>query len=143
MYINKLFVFGTLLPGLNNYNRFIKEHNPQVYRARTRGTMYYLPDDDYPVVLNRGDGEIKGVIFDAPGLRVAIPQIDDIQKYTGVNSQSYLIREIKDVENLETGEIIKAHMYLWPCSKEDWLKKNGVVIPDGDWARFLKEKTTS
>lgn len=139
MYLNKLFVYGTLLPGLDNYNRFIEAHKPKVYKARARGIMYYLPEDGYPVVLE-GDGEVKGVVFESRDMPIILPEIDEIEKYTGVESQSHLIREIKDVEILETGEKVKAHMYLWPPSKAHWLKENGVVILDGDWARFLKGK---
>lgn len=139
MYINRLFVFGTLLPGLHNYNHFIKKCRPKTYKARARGIMYYLPEDGYPVVLE-GDGEIKGVLFEADELRVIMPEIDEIQKFTGIESQSHLIREIRDVENLETGETVKAHMYLWPPSRAEWLEKNGEVIYDGDWLRFLRDK---
>ncbi|MBF7084436.1 gamma-glutamylcyclotransferase [Desulfallas sp. Bu1-1] len=143
MYLNRLFVYGTLLPGLDNYNRFIQEHQPVVYKARARGIMYYLPRDGYPVVLD-GDGEIKGVLFESENLRIALPQIDEIQKYTGIESQSHLIREIRDVENIEKGETVKAHMYLWPPSKARWLKENGTVILDGDWLNFLRnQKGTS
>jgi len=139
MYLNNLFVYGTLLPGMENYERFIKEHNPMVYRAKTKGVMYYLPDDGYPVVLE-GDGEIKGIMFETRDLSVILPEIDEIEKYTGVESQSHLIREIRDVELLETGETVKAHMFLWPPSKAQWLRENADVIPDGDWAKFLQEK---
>jgi hypothetical protein len=51
-----------------------------------------------------------------------------------------LVREIRDVELLESGKTVKAHIYMWPPIKAEWLKKNGEVIPDGDWARFLREK---
>lgn len=139
MYLNNLFVYGTLLPGLDNYKRFIEKHKPKVYRARAKGIMYYLPGDGYPVVLE-GEGEVKGVVFETRHLSVALSEIDEIEKFTGVESQSHLIREIREVENLETGETLKAHMYLWPPSRAEWLKKNGEVIPDGDWARFLREK---
>ncbi|WP_238457826.1 gamma-glutamylcyclotransferase family protein [Desulforamulus ferrireducens] len=139
MYLNNLFVFGTLLPGLENYRRFVEAYKPEVHVARTTGTMYYLPEDGYPVVTTDGDGEIKGVMFVTRELPVILPQIDEIQKYTGVDSQSHLIREIRDVELVETGEVVKAHMYLWPRSKTEWLKEHGIVIPDGDWARFLRE----
>jgi gamma-glutamylcyclotransferase (GGCT)/AIG2-like uncharacterized protein YtfP len=143
MYLNNLFVYGTLLPGLKNYNHFVEAYKPKVYKARAKGTMYYLPADGYPVVLyGEGEGEIKGVMFETRELAVILPQIDEIQKYTGVESQSHLIREIKDVELLDTGETVKAHMYLWPPSKAGWLKENAVVIPDGDWARFLQEKNS-
>lgn len=139
MYLNNLFVYGTLLPGLENYNRFVEAYKPKVYTARTKGTMYYIPGDGYPVVLY-GEGEVKGVVFETRELSVILPQIDEIEKYTDVESQSHLIREIKDVELLETGETIKAHMYLWPPSKAQWLKENAATIADGDWARFLREK---
>lgn len=138
MYLNNLFTYGTLLPGMENYDRFIKPHNPAVYQAKARGIMYYLPEDGYPVVSD-GDGEIKGVVFETRDMAVILPEIDEIEKYTGVESQNLLIREIRDVEIIETGKRIKAHMYLWPPSKEKWLKENGVVIPDGDWAKFKKE----
>ncbi|MHB9093957.1 MAG: gamma-glutamylcyclotransferase family protein [Eubacteriales bacterium] len=139
MYLNNLFVYGTLLPGMANYNRFIDAHKPKVYEARAQGTMYFLPEDGYPVVLE-GDGEVKGTMFETRNLTVILPEIDEIEKYTGVESQSHLIREIKDVELVETGEKVKAHMFLWPPSKAQWLKENAQVIPDGDWARFKKEK---
>lgn len=139
MYLNNFFVFGTLLPGLDNYKRFIERHNPEVYPARAKGTMYYLPEDGYPVVLE-GEGEVKGVVFVTDELPTILPEIDEIHKYTGVESQSQLIREIRDVEILETGQKVKAHMYLWPPSKAQWLKEKGVIILDGDWARFLQKK---
>lgn len=139
MYLNNFFVYGTLLPGLQNYKHFIELYKPEVYRAKAKGTMYLLPEDDYPVVL-AGEGEVKGVVFVTDELPTILPQIDEIQKYTGVESQSHLIREIKDVEILETGKIVKAHMYLWPPSKAQWLKEKGVIILDGDWARYLQKK---
>lgn len=139
MYINRLFVFGTLLPDLDNYNKFLKQYHPKTYKAKAKGTMYYLPKDGYPVVLY-GENEIKGVLFESDDLRIVMPEIDEIQKYTGIESQSYLIREIRDIENIETGEIIKAHMYLWPPSKKQWLEEHGKVIYDGDWLRFLQDK---
>lgn len=139
MYLHNLFVFGTLLPGLDNYYHFIEKYNPKVQLAKTQGVMYYLPEDNYPVVLAEGTYTIKGVVFTTPELSVILPEIDDIQKFTGVGSQSHLVREIKEVELLETGKKIKAHVYLWPPSKADWLKENGQIIPDGDWAKFLKE----
>lgn len=139
MYLNNLFVYGTLLPGMPNHQRFIEAHKPKITEARAKGVMYYLPQDGYPVVLE-GDGEIKGVMFETRDMSVVLPEIDEIEKYTGVESQSHLIREIKDVEILGTGEKVKAHMFLWPPSKAQWLKENGEIIPDGDWARFSKEK---
>lgn len=139
MYLNNLFVYGTLLPGMVNHQRFIDAHKPTVSTAKAKGIMYYLPEDGYPVVLE-GDGEVQGVMFETRDMSVILPEIDEIEKYTGVESQSHLIREIKDVEIVETGEKVKAHMFLWPPSKAAWLKENGEVIPDGDWARFLKEK---
>lgn len=139
MYLNNLFVYGTLLPGMANHQRFIEEHKPKVSEAKAKGIMYYLPEDGYPVVLE-GDGEVKGVMFETRDMSVVLPEIDEIEKYTGVESQSHLIREIKDVEIVETGEKVKAHMFLWPPSKAAWLKENGEIIPDGDWARFVKEK---
>lgn len=140
MYLNNLFVYGTLLPGLENYRRFVEKYKPQVSEARAKGTMYYLPGDGYPVVIE-GSGEIKGVLFETRELAVILPELDEIEKYTGVESQSHLIREIRDVKNLATGETVKAHMFLWPPSRREWLEKNGTVIPDGDWKKFLEEQS--
>lgn len=137
MYLHKLFVYGTLLEGLENYKKFLQPCNPKAYSARSKGIMYYLPSDDYPVVLE-GEGEIKGTLYEADDLSMALTQIDDIQKYTGVESQNHLIRVIRDVENLETGEKIKAHMYMWPPCKTEWIKKNAAIIPTGDWVGFRK-----
>ncbi len=138
MYLNNLFVYGTLLPGLKNYKRFIESHNHKVYEARSKGVMYLVPGDGYPVVLD-GEGVVKGVLFETRDLKVILPEIDEIEKYTDVESQSLLIREIRDVELLESGKTVKAHIYMWPPSKAQWLKENGKVIADGDWARFLRE----
>ena len=139
MYLHNLFVYGTLLPGLTNYNRFIEAHKPKTFSARARGILYYLPEDGYPVVLE-GDGTVLGELYETRELMSILPEIDDIEKFTGVESQSDLIREIRDVENLDTGTTVKAHMYLWPPSKAAWLKENGEIIVDGDWAKFLREK---
>ncbi len=138
MYLHNLFVYGTLLPGLKNYKCFIEHHKPKIYEAKVNAVMYYLPEDGYPVVLD-GEGIVKGVLYESRELSVILPEIDEIEKYTGVESQNLLIREIRDVEILETGKTVKAHMYMWPPEKAKWLKENAKVIVDGDWARFLKE----
>ncbi len=139
MYLHNLFVFGTLLPGLKNYNHFVEQHHPRVYPAQTTGTMYYLPEDDYPVVLKSGTGTIKGVVFVTSDLPVIIAGIDDIHKFTGVDSQSDLVRQIVEVELTDSGKKIKAHMYLWPPQKAEWLREHGTIIPDGDWGKFLQK----
>jgi len=139
MYINNLFVFGTLLPGLKNYQRFIEPYHPKVFKAKAQGTMYYITADDYPVVVD-GPGEIKGVLYQFQNLSVVLPELDEIEKFTGVVSHSLLIREVREVENLETGEKVKAYLFLWPPERREALDESGIVIEDGDWARFLKEK---
>ena len=139
MYLNNLFIYGTLLPGLTNYKRFIEPYKSKTFQARAKGTMYHLPDDGYPVVL-AGEGQVKGVLYETRDLHIILPEVDEIEKFTGVESQNLLIREIVDVENLDTGETVKAHMYLWPPEQAQWLKENAEVVADADWARFLKEK---
>ncbi len=136
MYLNNLFVYGTLLPGQDNHRRFVEKYQPKVSAARAKGIMYHLPEDGYPVVVE-GSGEVNGVLFETRELAVILPELDEIEKYTGVESQSDLIREIRDVQNLDTGETVKAHMFLWPPSRREWLEKNGEIVPDGDWKKFL------
>ena len=138
MYLNNLFVFGTLLPGLRNYHKFLAKYNPKAYHAKAKGLLYYIPGDHYPIAI-AGEGEIQGVMFESKDLNIILPMLDDIEKYTGIESQSGLMREIVDVENLETGEIVKAHMFFWPPSKVDELKAKGQIIPSGDWLKFLDE----
>lgn len=139
LYLNNLFVFGTLLPGLRNYHKFLAKYNPNAYKAKTKGVLYYVPGDHYPIAIH-GDGEIYGVLYESKDLNIILPELDEIEKYTGVESQSHLIREIVDVENTETGETVKAHMFFWPPSKIDELKTKGEVIESGDWLRFLNER---
>ncbi len=139
MYLHKLFVYGTLLEGMDNYKRFLLPCKPTAHKAKAKGTMYYLPGDDYPVVLEGKQNKVVGTLYEARDLSIALTQIDEIQKYTGVESQSYLIRKIKDVELADTGEIVKAHMYLWPPMRGDWLKKHGVIIATGDWLEFIRK----
>lgn len=139
MYLNNLFVYGTLLPGLDNYQRFVEKYKPEVSEARVKGAMYFLPEDGYPVIID-GPGDVKGMLFETRELAVILPELDEIEKYTGVDSQSHLIREIRDVQIPATGETVKAHMFLWPPDRREWLEKNGEEIPDGDWKRFLAEK---
>lgn len=136
MYLNYLFVYGTLLPGLENHTRFVEQHHPQVFEAKAKGTMYYIPGDHYPVVIE-GTNDIKGILFQFKNLSVVLPELDEIEKFTGVESQSHLIRVVKDVENLETGETVKAYMFMWPPERISALQKQGQVIEDGDWKNFL------
>ena len=139
MYLNNLFIYGTLLPGLKNYQRFLEPYKPKVYKARAKGVMYVVPGDGYPVILD-GKDEIKGVLYETRELKFILPQIDEIEKFTDVESQSLLVREIRDVELIESGKTVKAHVYMWPPSKAEWLKENAEVVPDGDWAMYLREK---
>ena len=80
--MSKIFVYGTLLTGCRNYERYLKDHVFSVQEAYVKGVLYTIKGKDYPALL-QGDRLIRGEILDIdPSL---LPILDDLEGYYGEN----------------------------------------------------------
>jgi len=61
-YINKIFVYGTLMKGFYNYKRYLEGRISRIIPGRTHGLLYHLPEG-YPALLE-GNESIEGEIME-------------------------------------------------------------------------------
>lgn len=78
----KIFVYGTLLKGCRNYERYLKDHVFSIQDGYVKGILYTIKGKDYPALLH-GERMIHGEILDIePSV---LPILDELEGYYGIN----------------------------------------------------------
>lgn len=131
----KVFVYGTLMTGMENHHivvPFIADVQPAI----TKGLLYHLPMVGYPAMID-GSGTVKGELLVLSNATVALSKLDELEDYFGPDSTNNLyIRAIRDIEY--SGRKVAAYTYIWTdVSKVDEL---GIFVADGNWRKFLLNK---
>lgn len=104
--LQRLFVYGTLLPGQGNHRR-IADHVHSARPGTTRGILVDL--GAFPALVH-GDGRVRGMVLDldAEALRIT----DFIEGYHADGGRSLYIREKVEVD-LDDGENVEAWTYFY------------------------------
>jgi len=99
-----VFVYGTLLKGQSNYNRFLAPANP-VMRGEIDGfEMYDL--GAFPGIV-RGDGKVKGEVY-----RVTKKQLEEIDRLEG-EGILYKKESVKVEGNFFEDRTVTAYVYIY------------------------------
>ncbi|MFE3514139.1 gamma-glutamylcyclotransferase family protein [Streptomyces sp. NPDC059166] len=135
------FVYGTLLPGEHNHDRFLK--------GRTAGERpAVLPDallyegPGYPYATG-GDGTVRGALVTAaPGAyRELLADLDGLEQYLGPRHPRNLYERVARPvlsaapDSARTGaeDPARAWVYLAAPAVARSLAAGGTLVPGGDW----------
>jgi len=133
-FINKVFVYGTLLKDFWNYKRYLEGRVTRITPAKTKGLLYHLPEG-YPGLLP-GEGITKGEVME-PVDEVLLKSLDSLEGYVVGRSNNLYNRDVQSVIT-EDGEEILCWVYFY--NNEKFAKENGILVSDGDWREFLKSR---
>lgn len=125
----RVFVYGTLLPGYRNYERFIAPYLITSEPATARGDLYHLPEG-YPGVVE-GAGTVQGRVLMLP--EQVLASLDDLEAYDPAASPEENEYQRKEVPvTLENGSTLSAWMYFMTAKRVRSMK--GIRIESGGWS---------
>jgi gamma-glutamylcyclotransferase (GGCT)/AIG2-like uncharacterized protein YtfP len=129
----KLFVYGTLMKGFENFNKYLKGKIKEIKRGYTYGKLYHLSKDNYPALLD-GKDKVWGEIITFYDDGQIMKEIDKAEEVFD-KSPTYL-REKRKVF-YEDGKQEFIDMYIY---KKNIDSKSHIYIESGDWKTFLSDK---
>lgn len=133
----KIFVYGTLMKGYHNYNKYLDGHVNSIKRAYVYGKMYHLPGEECPAIVD-GNERVYGQVLegedDDDGK--VLKSVDLLEKYFGNKSTVMYERKIKEVFYEDgTSEMLDIYIFV----NEDYFKNHEYIyIEDGNWDSFKK-----
>lgn len=132
--INRVFVYGTLMEGMENYG-LIEPYVLRIAPAILDGAELYHLVYGYPALVFAGSTAcVKGQIVELRDIDKALPLLDELEDFFGKGHPDNLYdRKVSAVYGL-SGEAVKAYVYVW--ARPELLPAIGVPVTDGCWRRY-------
>ncbi|MET8174933.1 gamma-glutamylcyclotransferase family protein [Streptomyces clavifer] len=130
------FVYGTLLPGRHNHDRFLRGRTSGQRPAVLPGALLY-EGPGYPYAIE-GHGTVHGALVTAaPGSYAELLGIlDDLEEYLGPDHPRTLyervVRRAVPVNGPGSGEPVRAWVYFAAAAVTRSLRTGGTPVPGGN-----------
>ena len=131
---DQIFVYGTLMEGYRNFNKYLQGHVLKIERASVKGKLYDMPYLDFPALLE-GDDTVYGEVITVDNFSKIQKDIDIMEGFYGKDDDMY--KRVPKTVTLESGEQTILDVYQYHAHKSD--KKfdtEASYIPEGDWRNF-------
>ncbi|WP_406077843.1 gamma-glutamylcyclotransferase [[Kitasatospora] papulosa] len=132
------FVYGTLLPGEPNHDRFLRGRTREERPAVLPGALLY-EGPGYPYAIE-GHGTVRGALVTAaPGAyEELLGLLDGLEQYLGPEHPRNLYervarRAVPVLPPDAPGEPVRAWVYLAAAALTRSLRTGGTPVPGGDW----------
>ncbi|MDF2500494.1 MAG: hypothetical protein K0Q77_1208 [Anaerosporomusa subterranea] len=136
--MNQVFVYGTLLQGMENYHLiqcFVSTIRPAVINV---GALYHL-EAGYPaLVLTNDQNQVHGEIIEFIDMGQVLPLLDDLEGYFGAECPDNLYDRVICQAFDESGRPADTYVYVW--SHPDQLKEIGQLVRGGCWRSFMAQR---
>ncbi|MUG99041.1 gamma-glutamylcyclotransferase [Scytonema sp. UIC 10036] len=129
----KVFVYGTLKPGEDNYDRYCAGKVVDATSAIAKGKLFALPMG-YPAMVS-GDGSVRGYLLSFADSKV-LTDLDELEDYHPARDESenlYLRQQI-EVQDLQGDSLGWAWVYI--MTEELATQLGGIFLPDGWWYKL-------
>lgn len=137
---NRIFVYGTLMMGFRNFDRYLKGRVIGIRPACIRGKLYHLHVHDCPAIIS-GDDLIHGEVieFEDDVKGSVLQSIDHFEKYFFGSPNVIYERTPTLVIYPEGHSELLSYYRLADLSILE--SEKATYIPYGDWRVFLKESS--
>jgi gamma-glutamylcyclotransferase (GGCT)/AIG2-like uncharacterized protein YtfP len=136
--MDRVFVYGTLRPG-QKYHYLIEKHVVKAVPAFAEGKLYHLLEG-YPALLlekraaqAENGMRIRGDLLEISDLGKVLPILDELEDYYGPGDPRNLYERITLPVFTGDGTAMSGIAYVFPSEKAEWLERNAIAIPSGDW----------
>ena len=128
----KVFVYGTLMPGCDNWS-MVKDHVKEYKPAKIAAELFHLPYG-YPAV-REGQGEVYGYVLELAD--EILPIIDEYEGYYAPGKDNFYEKKNLTITYTETGDTDEALVYIFEGYRAQELNEIGIFIPSGNWQEFI------
>ncbi len=131
-----VFVYGTLLEGFQNHDGYVKPYQHDAIPATIRGAIYHLPQG-YPGLVEGTEDVVGALLFFAEHeYEAALAGLDELETYFGPDDPRNEYERMEVTAWVaETNEAVTAYVYRY--LDEEYVKRVGIRVQDGDWRRYL------
>ena len=136
MNTNSVFVYGTLMKGYSNHEKYLANYVVSRSQGLMAGELYHL-NYGYPAAID-GSGVVKGEIFGLSDIEQAFTGLDYLEDFNQPDSENLYERQIREVQDSD-GNIILCYVYLWATGRIQDLIQNGVHVNHGDWKEYVRK----
>ncbi|MFC4766659.1 gamma-glutamylcyclotransferase family protein [Effusibacillus consociatus] len=133
-----VFVYGTLRPG-QKYHHLIEKFVEKTIPAFVKGRLYHLREG-YPALLLERDLSssveivpVRGDLLGFTELDPVLPILDELEDYFGPRDPRNMYERVTTLAITSDQSAISSTVYVFSGEKLDWLERNAVPIPTGDW----------
>lgn len=133
---NKLFVYGSLMKGFFNYNKYLVGHSLHVESAYTYGKLYDLPYKGYPALLD-GNEVVHGQIITVKHLDSLLPSLDALEKYSNNDNDEYQ-RQYREVYDYH-GNSLLVYCYIYQAQNDSQFYNDAIHLKDGNWEAYMEQ----
>ena len=110
-----LFVYGTLMKGMNAYELLAGTGARFVAEASIQGRLYDVGDYPAVVKVNEADASVAGELFVATDATMAA--VDEYERYRPEDARSLFVREVTTASRKDNGEVVDAWAYFYNQSQ--------------------------
>jgi len=135
--ITRIFVYGTLLKGMGNHDRFCGDALT-IESAVTTGRLYHLPYG-FPAMFDSPDGQVFGEAMTFPDIEKTIEAMDYLEGYRPAGRCHYL-RIAKPVSILSKNMTALAWVYVYPEERLEEIKRTGEMVSGGCWRKHISTR---
>jgi gamma-glutamylcyclotransferase (GGCT)/AIG2-like uncharacterized protein YtfP/cation transport regulator ChaC len=134
--VNHVFVYGTLLSGMDNFH-LIEPYAEEITPGETFGKLFHL-SYGYPALIAGGSAAVRGELVRLADVDAALPVLDHLEGYQGpvYPDNNYDRREC--LVTTADGRQVPAYVYTW--SHLAMLDDIGTPLAGGCWREFLAER---
>lgn len=137
----ELFVYGTLMRGFRNHDRFFAGRVLSVRRAAVRGRLVHLRGRGCPALLP-GEGFARGEVlaFEDDAALSLLSAIDDMELYFGDGGAAGVaFQRDRDDAVFDDGSVGKVFLYRYRGAAD----ASDVEVPGGDWRAFMEGRPSA
>ncbi len=127
----RVFVYGTLKPGKENYPRYCAGKVITETKAMAKGLLYDLPKHGYPA-MTIGDGQVYGYLLEFQNSDV-LTALDELEDYDpcGESSQNLYTRQEVEIYSQKGNSLGFAWVYF--MSVNNIRQFSCIFLEDGWW----------
>jgi len=133
-YINRIFVYGTLMKPFENYKLYLEGRISHIIPGKTYGLLYHLPEG-YPALLS-GNEIIEGEVMESVDENL-LQSLDRLEDYDEWSDNNLYIREIRSIWT-EYGEML---CWVYVYNDERYAKENGILVSNGNWREYMEKRS--
>jgi gamma-glutamylcyclotransferase (GGCT)/AIG2-like uncharacterized protein YtfP len=137
MNIVKMFVYGTLMEGFRNYEKYLKPYVIDKKEGYILASLYHLEDKNCPAIIEGSDrvyGEILSVVDEDGSVRKAV---DELEFYFEGSTEMMYNRKSFKVYSEDGIEDLDVYLFV----NEKYLHEHKIEkIPSGRWREYMKDR---